>query len=66
MPGFAAAQIAAGARHGAQRQFGMQILADLVGDAQIFEQRRRNAAGQFGTGRGFGRDALRQARQLVG
>ena len=62
-----AAHIAPRPAHRAQRQFGMQILADLGGDAQVFDQRRRNPARQFDTADG-GADGgrLRQIGHFVG
>ena len=44
----------------------MQILADLGGDAQIFDQRRRNVAGEFDSVRGGWRGSLRQVGELGG
>ena len=47
---FEAARRCGGPAHRAQGQLGVQVLADLVGDAQIFDQRRGDAAREFDTG----------------
>ena len=55
--GLEAADAAAGAAHGAQGHFGVQVQAGLIGNAQVLDERRGSAAGQLDAGEAGGAGA---------